>query len=200
MYVLETKCKNGQITLPTDAFIGLSPESCTIATIGGLLRIETDAAIHGLTVAHAISTDTDSTQHACSNSGEPSSHESTNNQGKSSTLKIPQIIPVGKVVRLPDRESSDLDWAIVRFEERFQVNQRELETPLEVSEPMFFYPEHEVSCHQEVSIHRKLDVLYGWLGPYPCYIRACNDPYFVKAYPIELNDTFRMGMSNDGSR
>lgn len=200
VYVLETMCENNRITLPTDAFIGLSPEDCTIATLGGLLYFQTDVAPHALTVAHAISATTDSTRHACLTSENPSIHESTGNSDDPSKLQPPQLTPVGKVVRLPDPKFSDVDWAIVRFDEEFQINQRDFKAPLNLSESMFFHPEDNFLCHQEVSIHRKLDIIYGWLGPYPCYIRTDNDPYFVKAYPIQLKNTFCMGMWNQCSR
>lgn len=170
--------ESGQISFPTIVYIGISLGALRKATIGGLVQLEGDSRLYGITVAHMLKMPGSDVHDLRSSSG-------TKQTTDSNTISDYEI--VGTVVRSTrELPSSKLDWALVQFSEKYQVIPSSRYKVLKVPDQMFDFSRDLSTWHPEVCIMRPARRICGWLGPYPYYIHCPGDRFFVKTLPVKL--------------
>lgn len=187
-------CLSGSrdIRLPKRVYIGQSPDKCTVATIGGLIEFEGHAKPYGLTVGHALNQEdnkNDIVSDVSSGPALPLEDDYWAQSGGSMT----RFTMIGRVAGNCNPSESDSDWAVVKFENEFQIFSSI--TPAALSGPRFAFPRDMEFYHKEVTVHCGTSILRGLLGPYPYLIHALDSPYWLVTYPIKvrLPEFYRAG-------
>ncbi|OQE21637.1 hypothetical protein PENSTE_c011G10208 [Penicillium steckii] len=193
VYLLGEPSKNGEIRLPTRVYIGPSPDNCNTATLGGLIRIK-NSGVFGLTAGHAAyfseKTEPRSTTQETTHDSTQCSRRRYDRNGILYTL-------IGQVIRCGDPRNFSSDWAIVKFDNGFVIENSI--TPSSISGPAFSFPRDVENFHKKVYICLASGTLRGYLGPYPILMHKLHELFWHIVYPIRLPDGYQTARGDSGS-
>lgn len=183
-----------KIQLPQKVYIGPSHDHMSAATVGGLFHIKGQERVYGLTAGHAVHPL--ATRYCGPPSPKPEG-KSTADAGNQASETVPnwgkvrQYTQIGTVVQFSRPPLHASDWAMVKFDDEFEI--LDTTTPTGISGPRLDFPKVRKEFHKKVHIHLDGFILDGYLGPYPRLIHIVGDPFWLLTYPIQLQGTNRPG-------